>query len=164
MQTVTAESTPESLKESRHRRYIERVSREGNRYYTPRPQAAMTCAVCAKEFHGTRAGGRRDGIAYCSRPCAKVVDKAARHAKLKGATKIERVRPRVIYARDKFTCGICGKPIDMDTRAPHPLSPSLDHVVPLSAGGQHTSLNLRAAHFICNSRRGNRGPAQTRMI
>ena len=41
---------------------------------------------------------------------------------------------------------------------------TIDHVVPLSLGGSHTPANVRAAHFMCNSRRSNRGAAQMRLL
>lgn len=33
-------------------------------------------------------------------------------------------------------------------------APTLDHVIPLAKGGEHSRANVRCAHFICNSRRG----------
>jgi 5-methylcytosine-specific restriction endonuclease McrA len=34
------------------------------------------------------------------------------------------------------------------------MSPTLDHVVPLVAGGLHDPANVRLAHLTCNSRKG----------
>ncbi|WP_251421130.1 MULTISPECIES: HNH endonuclease [Lactococcus] len=49
------------------------------------------------------------------------------------------------------TCGICGKPIDKKLKAPHPLSPVVDHVVPINKGGHPSSMeNLQLAHWTCN--------------
>jgi hypothetical protein len=37
------------------------------------------------------------------------------------------------------------------------MCPSLDHVVPVSASGtSHTRANVRLAHLVCNTKRGNR--------
>jgi 5-methylcytosine-specific restriction endonuclease McrA len=36
------------------------------------------------------------------------------------------------------------------------MSATLDHVVPISVGGEHTRENVRCAHLRCNARRGNR--------
>jgi 5-methylcytosine-specific restriction endonuclease McrA len=42
---------------------------------------------------------------------------------------------------------------------------TLDHLIPLSKGGNHTSDNLALAHGRCNSRRGaGRIPAQLRLL
>lgn len=51
-------------------------------------------------------------------------------------------------------CGICGKPIDMALRAPHPLSRSIDHVVASSMGGSQGMDNLQIAHLVCNISKG----------
>lgn len=54
-------------------------------------------------------------------------------------------------------CCLCGHAIDLDLRHPHPLSFSVEHLVPLSLDGAPRDLdNLGPAHLSCNSRRGNR--------
>ena len=58
-----------------------------------------------------------------------------------------------IFARDGWICGICDQPIDSTLRSPDPDSASIDHVVPLSAGGDDTPANVQAAHYGCNSRK-----------
>ena len=55
-------------------------------------------------------------------------------------------------------CPRCKRLIDPPGRWPHrhPLSPSVDHIVPLSVDPSraHDITNLRAMHFGCNARRG----------
>ncbi|HEY6107634.1 MAG TPA: HNH endonuclease [Gemmatimonadales bacterium] len=55
-------------------------------------------------------------------------------------------------------CAACNKLIDPPGRWPrwHSLSPSVDHIVPMSADPSraHDITNLRAMHYGCNSRRG----------
>lgn len=55
-----------------------------------------------------------------------------------------------VFERDAFTCQLCRHPLDAGFRHPHPFSPSLDHVIPLSRGGSHMESNVQAAHLICN--------------
>ena len=48
-------------------------------------------------------------------------------------------------------CGICGKQVDKSLRYPHPLSPCIDHIVPVARGGHPSDLeNLQLAHWTCN--------------
>jgi 5-methylcytosine-specific restriction endonuclease McrA len=52
-------------------------------------------------------------------------------------------------------CALCGRPIDLDAPPRTRWAFSVDHIVPLSAGGPALDpANLRAAHHGCNSRRG----------
>ena len=67
---------------------------------------------------------------------------------------VERIDPLAVYERDGWTCQLCHQPIDPAAQHPHPLSPSLDHRIPLVAGGQHTEDNVWAAHLQCNIRKG----------
>jgi 5-methylcytosine-specific restriction endonuclease McrA len=60
-----------------------------------------------------------------------------------------------VAERDRWTCQLCGAPVDRTLGHPHPYSASLDHIVPLSFGGQHSEDNAQLAHFLCNSRKGN---------
>ncbi len=55
-----------------------------------------------------------------------------------------------IYAT-QTVCGICGKPVDFSYKFPHPLSPCIDHIIPVVKGGHPSDLdNLQLAHFCCN--------------
>lgn len=62
-----------------------------------------------------------------------------------------------VAARDRWKCGICGKRVHKSKVWPHPLSPSLDHLVPLSQGGAHDPANVGLAHLVCNTAKNNRG-------
>lgn len=55
-----------------------------------------------------------------------------------------------IYAT-QTVCGICGKPVDFSLKYPHPLSPCIDHIVPVAKGGHPSDPdNLQLAHWTCN--------------
>lgn len=57
---------------------------------------------------------------------------------------------KVIYATQTI-CGICGKPVDMTLKYPHPLSKSIDHIIPIDKGGHPSDIdNLQLAHWTCN--------------
>lgn len=74
-----------------------------------------------------------------------------RKAVMRGASLTERFDAADIYERDAWICGLCGRPIDQTLKYPDRMSASLDHVVPISKGGQHTRANAQAAHYTCNS-------------
>jgi 5-methylcytosine-specific restriction endonuclease McrA len=53
-------------------------------------------------------------------------------------------------------CRLCGDPMMMGQAVPHPKAPTIDHVIPLAKGGTHEPANVQAAHFLCNSIKGDR--------
>ena len=58
---------------------------------------------------------------------------------------------RQIILKTQRICGICGRPVDFSFRYPHPLSPSVDHIIPIAKGGHPSDLaNLQLAHRCCN--------------
>lgn len=55
-----------------------------------------------------------------------------------------------IYA-SQSVCGICGKPVDKTLKFPHPMSKTIDHIIPINKGGHPSDLdNLQLAHLCCN--------------
>lgn len=62
-----------------------------------------------------------------------------------------------IWQRDRWVCQICTKKVDQSLRWPNPLAPTADHIIPRSQGGLDLRVNVRLAHFGCNSSRNNRG-------
>jgi len=87
------------------------------------------------------------GKRYRQENVIKLLDKnAKRRAVLKGAT-VEKVDRREVYLRDKGICGICGCPVSLE-------EVTLDHIIPLSKGGEHSYRNIQLAHLSCNSAKG----------
>lgn len=61
----------------------------------------------------------------------------------------EAARQKIL--KTQTVCGICGKPVDFSLRYPHPMSPTVDHIVPVSRGGHPSDINnLQLAHRCCN--------------
>lgn len=75
----------------------------------------------------------------------------ALRADRKGAHRASFEKNRKIIIRTQNTCGICGKPVDVSIKAPDPLSPVVDHIVPINKGGHPSAMeNLQLAHWTCN--------------
>ena len=48
-------------------------------------------------------------------------------------------------------CGICGRLVNKKLKYPDPMSPVIDHIVPIAKGGHPSAIdNLRLAHWQCN--------------
>jgi 5-methylcytosine-specific restriction endonuclease McrA len=55
-----------------------------------------------------------------------------------------------IFERDGWMCQICGRRINKRLRYPNPLCASIDHIIPLSKGGNDNPINVQASHLRCN--------------
>lgn len=74
-----------------------------------------------------------------------VRNRQIRRARLKNAF-VESVDPVAVFERDGWVCGICGEAIARGEQ-------SLDHVIPLARGGEHSYANVQASHLRCNVRK-----------
>ena len=67
----------------------------------------------------------------------------------------ENARRKILATQD--ICGICGKPVDKTLKSPHPMSATVDHIIPLDKGGHPSDLaNLQLAHRCCNREKSNK--------
>lgn len=67
------------------------------------------------------------------------------------------LRARVLSVYDH--CGICGGLVDKKLKTPHPLSPEVDEIIPVSRGGNPLDFNnVQLAHRICNQRKSDKIP------
>ena len=67
-----------------------------------------------------------------------------------------RYRHRAAHKRAGSACHICGDPIDYTLPWTDPMAFVVDHVVPLKRGGKDELSNARAAHALCNARKGSK--------
>lgn len=117
----------------------------------PRTWYGCGCVDCGEAFTATTMRS------YCSRLCMKRANRRQRKALERGATKRERVYRKKVYERDSWCCQLCGFPVDPNPSRPTDRhAPSLDHILPLSLGGEHTYDNVQLAHYACNSAKGPR--------
>lgn len=103
-----------------------------------------TCIYCGRPNGGYRS--RK----FCSAAC---VTANRRLSGTPGATFVD------LAARDGALCGLCGCDVDLSARLPDPMSPSVDHISPVSRGGSNHPDNLQLAHLLCNKSKGNRSHA-----
>jgi Restriction endonuclease len=87
---------------------------------------------------------------------ASCTDRQSKRNALLREVFVEDVSLAEIFERDNGRCKICGFELSMDTKWPHPRTPTRDHVVPLSKGGKHERSNLQLACAECNIRKGDR--------
>lgn len=133
----------------------------------------MVCA-CGNRFQ--RPGGRGPRPKWCpeckamrlrelaaewrARHPEKSIDSSkrgtARRRAAARAITAEKVQRLAVFERDDWTCQICARSVDRAATFPNPNSPSLDHVIPLSKGGDHTYANVQLACLRCNLRKGDR--------
>lgn len=122
------------------------------REYRQRPEAkAARRELRARQ----RAVRKAEGLSAAPWDDARKAVYQKRRAAKRGAA-AESFKPSEVFDRDGWSCAICGSAIDPELTYPAPRSVSLDHLIPLSVGGEHTRANTRAAHLECNVRRGNR--------
>ncbi len=133
--------------------------------YEPAPQSEMSCPECGVPFSGTP---RRR---FCSRACCKrATERTRRHRnRANGKQPRNRQRRRAVVSsgenfttleiaeRDNWRCHLCRKKVTRNNW-------SIDHLVPIAAGGEHVRSNVAIAHHLCNSLRRDVGPAQLRLV
>lgn len=69
---------------------------------------------------------------------------------------VEDVVPEVVFERDGWLCQMCGCELTRSLPYPHPRYPEVDHVDPISRGGDHSYANTRAACSTCNRAKSDR--------
>ena len=76
-----------------------------------------------------------------------------------------KLKSKWIFERDGYKCHICGCKTRPDLKHTHPRYPTVDHVVPLSAGIYgHVESNVRCACSDCNTRKGVEWDRQLRLF
>lgn len=105
---------------------------------------------------------REEMAAICARRKTRALAKS-RARNLRHAQSWDGIPDEEILDRDGWRCQVPGckrRPIRRDLKSPHPRSKSIDHIIPLSLGGDDTAANKRAAHLGCNVARGNKMGAE----
>lgn len=69
-----------------------------------------------------------------------------------------------VAERDGGRCHLCRKRVDMTLSGNDRMGPTIDHLIPVSAGGDDVITNVRLAHRSCNCSRGARGDVQLLLV
>lgn len=104
------------------------------------------CKRCGKEFVTDNLSKNQ---IYCSQHCADVAWRDKRRA-IKRDVYLEDVTLNYLYERDNGICQICGKKVSLKYNYPHKKSATIDHIIPLSKGGEHSKRNCQLTHWECN--------------
>lgn len=106
------------------------------------------CQGCGAQF-----AARLEDQHFCSPECGPMPPEYAKRLRKMAASVSPTLRRLEVFERDGWLCHICGKRI---ARSPKNKldAASVDHVIPIAAGGTHTMDNVKAAHLRCNLAKG----------
>jgi 5-methylcytosine-specific restriction endonuclease McrA len=77
---------------------------------------------------------------------------------------VEIVNPLVVYNRDGWVCQLCLGKIKKNSKQNDPLEATLDHIIPISKGGEHSYKNVQCAHRQCNAVKSDKTEGQLRLF
>jgi 5-methylcytosine-specific restriction endonuclease McrA len=143
-------------------------------WYAAHPAASIApatriCPICRREFFPSEAAAMQSRL--CSPAC---IDKARRahqrvHKQKRRAAErgvhAEAVDPIKVFDRDGWRCQLCGIRTPKAKRGTcKPDAPELDHIIPLSKGGEHTYRNTQCACRRCNGAKSDTPKGQLLLI
>ena len=131
---------------------------EGHVMQTPEERRAKkkACDKAYRETHKDKKAAYRVAAWQKANP-DKCRDINARRRALKRGATVDPVSRAVVFERDRGICHLCGKRVD-------PKDWHLDHIVPLSQGGEHSYKNVAVSHPTCNMRKHNKIRGQFRLF
>lgn len=134
-------------------------------------EQTSACLICGQEFNQ-----RGHKLKYCSSLCSTKAqaevyrrNSTTRRALRVANGNVEMINPKEIFDRDGWRCQLCGKKVDKRLyktkgTARHSNAPSLDHIIPISKGGEHNKANVQCACYLCNCKKGNKVIGQLKMF
>ena len=118
------------------------------------------CLECGKPFAIGEDVGVNTKTIYCSDKCSRKIARREARARRNGVYAVtagmsQRVTFKALWDRSA-RCHICGEWCSKKYSGLHLLSPTVDHIVPISKGGMHLLQNAAIAHRLCNTLKGDR--------
>lgn len=127
------------------------------RDYQPVPKVTVRCRDCGSETTGTAAK-------KVCRDCIRKSSTPRKRARRFGV-RYEPVDPIKVFTRDGWHCQMCGIRTPHRLRAKNrPNTPELDHIIPISRGGEHTYRNTQLLCRSCNISKSNKIVGQMRLF
>jgi 5-methylcytosine-specific restriction endonuclease McrA len=141
------------------RKRINNLIKRLDKYKTYADNHIRKCSGCGKEYI------YKKNIKYCSRECSNKIHwynnklKRERHIKSNGIIDKD-ITLKKLYQKEKGICYLCGGKCDFnDFEVVNNVFkvgktyPSIEHVIPISKGGNHSWNNIKLAHISCNSKK-----------
>jgi len=132
-----------------------------------------TCRVCGVQHNRVGVQGRKGSM--CKRCRRKAHNKQRTHtkgiaerAKKYGVLRVKYCRNE-IFVRDQWKCQLCNCCLrrkwtfNRKTLVPHHRNATIDHIVPMSKGGDDAEWNVQACCLACNGKKGARTKGQSRL-
>lgn len=94
--------------------------------------------------------GDGEPVAICGLPASSHITRKP----ISSPTKVRQLRQR-----DGWACRLCGRRFGEPPAWPHPMSVTIDHIVPVWRGGSDDLSNLQLAHNECNLKKQNDNPS-----
>lgn len=126
------------------------------RYYLPQlePRINKNCKECGVLFEGTKV--RLFCTTKCNDKHHRRIRKRKERARMR-AQKVQNVNPITVFESFNWHCANCGCYTPRHLKGKQKdNSPELDHIMPLSLGGDHSYTNTQLLCRLCNGIKSNR--------
>jgi hypothetical protein len=125
----------------------------------------VDCVRCGAVEVRHTSKGRATFCSEC-RKAARSDRNRRKNAQRRGAAKGVPYTLGQVAERDGYRCHLpdCGRKVNMALPGSHPMGPTIDHLIPISAGGLDCLTNVRLAHRACNCRRQCGGAVQLLLV
>lgn len=145
-----------------HRKIIKALNKrhsKGSGHLPPRlvasrPKRSLDCRECGVTHVYTPSFGEAERL-YCSRACQKRSSDRVRTKIRRAITRgvhVQAVDPTSVFDRDGWQCQMCGCKTPRSKRGTYEnKAPELDHIMPLSLGGEHSYRNTQCLCRGCNA-------------
>lgn len=144
----------ECRKKSRKRQFLHGSRKAYKKQSEKKKAELLTCQCCGAVY--MRSDG---GYKYCSRECrireCSSNRNGIRRARRNGKREFGKAHFIFIYERDEGRCNHCKSSLNVGDRGMNKdESPVLDHIIPLSKGGEHNANNVQLLCNKCNTIKG----------